>query len=192
MIAHLEGTVVYKGESYVVVSVHGVGYKVFTSSACLLSFEEQDSCALFIYSAIRENAFDLYGFSTMEELGFFELLLGVSGIGPKSALAIFAVAPLPTLRSAIARGDLSYLHKGAGIGKKTAEKVILELRDKLKMHATHDAHSQEYREESDALEGLLSLGYKEHEARTALKEIPPEVEGASARIKAALGVLGKK
>jgi Holliday junction DNA helicase RuvA len=141
--------------------------------------------------AVRENSLDLYGFVTTEEMDFFTLLLDVSGIGPKSALSILIVAPLDTLKKAIATGDTSYLNKVSGIGKKTAEKIVIELRDKL--HAfKHEGSASELRGESDVVEALKSLGYSQNEARDVLKQVPATIEGTNARIKEALKILGGK
>ena len=151
-----------------------------------------DNTALWTYTAVRENALDLYGFTTHDEMSFFELLLDVSGIGPKSALSILSLAPLDTLKRAIATGDTSYLNKVSGIGRKTAEKIIIELRDKLQAHKGEDGVPSTLRGESDIVEALKSLGYSQNEARDALKQIPSTIEGTNARIKEALKILGGK
>lgn len=192
MIAHLEGTVLHMTDKFIVIDVAGVGYKVFASSDALTLCEIGSPIALWIYTAVRETAFDLYGFATIDEMAFFELLLDVSGIGPKSALSILSVAPADTLKRAIATGDMSYLNKVSGIGKKTAEKIIVELRDKLHAHKGELGAPSALRDESDIIEALKSLGYNQTDARDALKEVPPTIVGTNARIKEALKVLGRK
>jgi Holliday junction DNA helicase RuvA len=132
---------------------------------------------------------DLYGFRNTNELSFFELLLDVSGIGPRSALGILAIASIETLRRAIATGDTTYLNKVSGIGKKTAEKIVLELRDKFEDYKDDSMSDGAIKEEGDLLEALKSLGYSQNEARDALKQIPSSVEGTNARIKEALRIL---
>jgi len=191
MIAHIEGTVIHKSDKFLVVDVSGVGYKVFTAPDTLASFSDGDKASLWTYMAVRENALDLYGFTTHDEMSFFELLLDVSGIGPKSALGILSVASIDTLKKAIATGDTSYLNKVSGIGKKTAEKIVIELRDKLHAHKGEDGVSNGLRGESDIVEALKSLGYSAQEARDALKRIPHTIEGTNARIKEALKILGQ-
>lgn len=191
MIAHLEGNIIHKAEKFVVVDVSGVGYKVFVSSDALESVTLGSNTSLWIHTAVRENSIDLYGFQNIAEMSFFELLLDVSGIGPKSALGILSVASIDTLKKAIATGDMSYLNKVSGIGRKTAEKIIVELRDKLKAHISEDGNS-DLRGESDIVEALKSLGYSQNDARDALKQIPDEVKGTNARIKEALKILGGK
>jgi len=138
----------------------------------------------------REDTVELYGFLHYAELEFFELLIQIPGIGPKSGLGIMAVAPLDTLKSAIASGDTSYLTKVSGIGRKTAEKVILELREKMAGRGVSAIGVPELREESDALDALTTLGYTHSEARSALAAVPKSVSGASNRVQAALRQLG--
>ena len=191
MIARIEGTIVYTTDKFIVVDVAGVGYKVFVTTDTIASCTIGETASFWTHMAVRENSLDLYGFVTTEEMSFFELLLDVSGIGPKSALSILIVAPIDTLKMAIATGDTSYLNKVSGIGKKTAEKIVIELRDKLQAFK-QEGSASELRGESDVVEALKSLGYSQNEARDALKAIPHSIEGTNARIKEALKVLGGK
>ncbi len=192
MIAHIEGKVIHKTEKFVIVDVVGVGYKVSVTLDTLSALSQGTIASFWIYTAVRENSLDLYGFPTIEEMSFFELLLDVSGIGPKSALGILAVASIDTLKKAIATGDTGYLNKVSGIGRKTAEKIVIELRDKLKAHKGEDGVPSSLRGESDIVEALKSLGYSQNEARDALRQIPNTIEGTNARIKQALKILGGK
>jgi Holliday junction DNA helicase RuvA len=192
MIARLEGTISYNTDKYVIIDVSGVGYKVFLSTDAMMSINISDKYAFWIYTAVRENSIDLYGFPHIEELSFFELLLDVSGIGPKGALGILSMASVDTLTRAIATGDTGYLTKVSGIGKKTAEKIVIELRDKMKGRMGNDTSNSSLREESDIIEALKSLGYSQNEARDALKNIPDEIKSTNARIKEALKILGNK
>ncbi|MFA7309888.1 MAG: Holliday junction branch migration protein RuvA, partial [Candidatus Paceibacterota bacterium] len=150
----------------------------------------ESTVALWTYLAVREDALDLYGFSHEEELRFFELLLSVSGIGPKSALAVLDIASVETLRSAISAANANYLTTVSGIGKKTAEKIVLELKDKMPKGAPGSASA--LRGDQEALEAMRALGYSASEARDALREVPVEIEGGSDRLRAALKLLGKK
>ena len=175
---------------FLLVDVNGVGYKVALSTHAhdILSQDGfTKEVSLFTHLAVRENALDLYGFLDQEELSFFEMLIGISGIGPKGALAILSLATPETLRQSIAQGDSTYLTKVSGIGKKTAEKVMLELKDKV---GKLDPGGSGLREESDAVEALKSLGYSLSEARDALKHVGGNAEGTEARVKAALKLLG--
>ena len=189
MIARIEGTIVHMTEKFIVVDVSGVGYKAFVTTDTIASCRTDDTISLWTYMAVRENSLDLYGFPTISEMSFFELLLDVSGIGPKSALSILTVAPIDILKKAIATGDTSYLNKVSGIGKKTAEKIVIELRDKLKAFKDEDGTPSTLRAESDVIEALKALGYSQNEARDALKEVSASIEGTNARIKEALKIL---
>lgn len=192
MIAKLEGIIVHIAEKFFIIDVSGVGYKLHATVETLSSSLLGDHASFWVYTAVRENSIDLYGFKNINELSFFELLLDVSGIGPRSALSILAIAPIDTLKRAIATGDTGYLNKVSGIGKKTAEKIIIELRDKLQDYKNDNDTPQTLRDESDILEALKSLGYSQNEARDALKQVPPTTLGTNARIKEALQILGKR
>ena len=191
MIAHIKGTIIYIDEKFVIIDVNGVGYKVFVTIDILSECKQGEESSFWTYTAVRENSIDIYGFTTNQEMSFFELLLSVSGIGPRSALSVLNVAPIETLKKAIASGDTSYLNKVSGIGKKTAEKIIIELRDKLISYKDEEGvHS--LRDEGDIIEALKALGYSQSEAREALKQVPDSIEGANARIKEALKVVSNK
>jgi holliday junction DNA helicase RuvA len=184
MIGALTGRVLHKDLHHLVVDVGGVGYKVSVTTEVALEVKEGSTLSLWTYLAVRETALDLYGFLDKESLETFELLITISGIGPKSALGILNVASPATLRQAVASGDTSYLTRVSGIGKKNAEKIVLELKDKLKISETDKGIDT--RNEGDALEALVSLGYSERDAREALKKVPKEIVGAGERVKAAL------
>lgn len=192
MISRLHGTVIELSEKYAVVDIGGLGYKAFCPTDTLARLHEGAEALLYTYLAVREDALDLYGFSDAEEKDFFEMLISVSGIGPKSALGILSMTTVDTLKQAIGTGDTSYLTKVSGIGRKTAEKVVLELRDKLRAHVDMKEAPGTLRAESDVVEALKSLGYSQNEARDALKEVPAEITGTNARIKEALKILGGK
>lgn len=192
MIARIEGIIVHIADKFVIVDVSGVGYKLYITTENISSSGLGDHSSFWVHTAVRENSIDLYGFKSMNEMSFFELLLDVSGIGPRSALSILAIAPIDTLKRAIATGDTGYLNKVSGIGKKTAEKIIIELRDKLQAFKNDNDTPGLLRDESDILEALKSLGYSQNEARDALKQVPSTTLGTNARIKEALQVLGKR
>ncbi len=134
---------------------------------------------------MREESLDLYGFPDLENLEFFEMLLGVPSVGPKSALAILSLTSIETLRKAISTGDTTYLTKVSGIGRKTAEKIIVELRDKI----GEDKTGMSLAGELDALEALKSLGYSQGEAREALKKVRGDTD-TNTKIREALKILG--
>lgn len=189
MISKLSGKIVHKDLNFIVIDTGGVGYKVFITPDTLESVIDKTEASLWTYLAVRETALDLYGFQSKDELDFYELLLTVSGIGPKSGLGILSVTTVDALRSAISSGDTSYLTKVSGIGRKSADKIVLELRDKLGEATSRDSAS--LREESDVVETLKTLGYKPFEIRDAVKAIPKDIIGTSQRVKEALRILGK-
>ena len=182
MISRVQGKVTHKTEKFVIVDVGGLGYKINVSTDTLVKIKNASDVSLWTHLQVREDALELYGFLDRQELEFFEMLIDISGIGPKSALGIIGVAPIETLKKAIASGDTSYLTKISGIGKKTAEKIILELRDKLSALG-HKAGLGELSHELDAIEALKSLGYSQNEAREALKQVPAEITDTSAKVK---------
>lgn len=191
MIARIEGIIVHIDEKFIIVDVSGVGYKLSITGESLSSLILGEHTSFWVHTAVRENSIDLYGFKSINEMSFFELLLDVSGIGPRSALSILSIAPIETLKRAIATGDMGYLNKVSGIGKKTAEKIIIELRDKLQDYKNDETPGL-LRDESDIIEALKSLGYSQNEAREALNQVPSTTIGTNARIKEALQVLGKR
>lgn len=192
MIAKIEGQISYIGNRFLIVDVSGVGYKLFVTNEAISLSKVEESIKLWVHTAVRENSIDLYGFLDIEELSFFKLLLDVSGIGPKSALSTLSVAPVSTLRKAIASGDTTYLNKVSGIGRKTAEKIIIELKDKLKEYEGDIATSQVMQEERDILEALRTLGYSQDEAREAIKKIPSNMTEMNNRLKEALKIIGRR
>lgn len=192
MIAHLSGTILFAGIRYAVIETNGVGYKVRTTVDTLQTLRKNagENMSLWIHTAVREDALDLYGFQNQVELDFFEMLISVSGIGPKGALGILNVAPVEHLKEAIAMGDTGALTKVSGIGSKSAQKIILELQDKLGGHESETGGTM-LGDERDAIEGLVALGYAERTAREALKKVSSDIKGTGARIKESLKLLGK-
>lgn len=190
MIASISGTVRHKGIQYLVVDISGVGYKVAVPTDVALDAALSEPIFLWTHLAVRENALDLYGFVERETLEIFELLITISGIGPKTALGILNVASPAMLRQAVANDDTSYLTKVSGIGKKNAEKIVLELRDKLAV--SKEDRSVNLQAEGDAMLALVSLGYNERDSRDALKRVGKDVEGTAERVKQALKILSTK
>lgn len=191
MIGELQGQISYLGEREVILSVGGVGFKVFVSAASLAALSRVGAVPvhLLTHLAVREDALELYGFLEPAERNLFLLLISVSGIGPKSALAILSLAPVKTLREAIASGQTEYLTRVSGIGKKSAGKIIVELKDKLL--ALGENENSSLSGDADALDALISLGYNRREAREALQSLPSETTDVAIRVKAALKILGQ-
>ena len=185
MIGHLEGKVVFKGERHVVLNVGGVGYKIFIAAGTRKNLELDKITKLWTHLHVKEDALELYGFSHQSELEFFESLISISGIGPKSALGVLSLAPVDSLRRAISSGDTSYLTKVSGIGRKTAEKIVLELKDKLGFGRA-GLGGEELKEDTDILDALISLGYSQKTAREMIQKIPKDIKGREKRLKEAL------
>jgi len=187
MIAHLTGRVIDHSLHALVLDVAGVGYRIHATTSLLGSATRGSELSCFTHLSVRETALELFGFQSAEELHLFELLIGVSGVGPRGALAILDLAPAETLKQAIAKGDTTYLTKVSGVGKKSAEKIVIELKDKLAdMSFTEEHHEGD----SEVIDALLSLGYSLSEARSALGRISPETLDTNTRIKEALRALG--
>ncbi|MFZ2193864.1 MAG: Holliday junction branch migration protein RuvA [Candidatus Moraniibacteriota bacterium] len=190
MIAYLKGKIEYLKNNYVILDVNGVGYKVNLSAYTFGKIAGKEDVNLFIYTHVREDALALHGFLTSDEQEMFELLISISGIGPKAGMGILSIATPKTIRTAILNEDPSILTKVSGIGKKTAERVILELRNKVADMTTGE--KEEATIDSDAIEALITMGYSVTEARDALKVVPLDVKDVGQRVKMALRNLGRK
>ncbi len=191
MIAQLSGTVTAVKPSWLILGVAGVGYKVYVTPSLIASTKAGYPLDLWTHLVVREDALDLYGFLEYGELELFKLLISVSGVGPRGAVGIMSLDKLNKLKSAIASSDVGYLTKVSGIGRKTAEKVCLELRDKLGELEDVGAHVLR-RDEEDSLEALKALGYRHEEAREALRLLPETLSDQSARIREALKLLSRQ
>ncbi|MDO8481867.1 MAG: Holliday junction branch migration protein RuvA [bacterium] len=190
MIGHIEGEVRAVRPTFAIVSVGGVGYKIALTKEALAKLRPEKIAVFWTHLAVREDALDLYGFGNEEELRIFELLLTVSGIGPKSALAVMDVASVETLRSAISQANATYLTEVSGIGKKTAGKIVLELKDKIGASAAESAHA--LHGDQEAQEAMRALGYSQNEAREALRKVPRSVVNSNDRLREALKIIGGK
>jgi Holliday junction DNA helicase RuvA len=190
MIATLQGTVTDKGESYLIVETGGVGFKVHAPAPLVARWGTPGRrVSLFTHLHMRENEVSLYGFETRNELSFFQSLLSVSGIGPKVALGALAAGNVDALRSAIAAGDSDYLTQLPGIGKKTAQRIVLDLRGKLEEEELAPAPVISPVDQ-DVLAALLSMGYNDTEAKAAVASLPDEEMPVEDRLLLALRHLG--
>lgn len=191
MISFLEGEIIFRGINFVIVRSGGVGFKVFVLPGADVSAER---AALYTHLAVREDALTLFGFRTYEELELFEILIGVSGVGPKAAMGILSVSDPDTIKLAIAKEDASILTRVSGIGKKTAERVILELKNKFTFGEIGGGELNDAQKEilgqQDVIEALIGLGYGQSEVRRVLEKIPRE-KSLEERVKLALRELGK-
>lgn len=196
MIYYLEGRVSVKEGKFFVVEAGGLGFKVFSHQEVLNKIPEIGQNVkvythLYVHEDARRYLVDLYGFLNPEELKFFELLIGISGIGPRSALGVLSRAPVKTLKQAIVNEDETFFTKVSGIGQKTAQKLILELKSKLKGEVAPEEGSDS-EQMGDALEALVGLGYSQRDARRVLQELPKDLKTVEAKVKAALRLLSRK
>lgn len=182
MIAHVSGEVAEKFNNSVIVDVHGVGYEV---QVALGDYEQallRESVKFYTYHHIREQSQDLFGFYSLAAKKLFELLISVQGVGPKAALAILSLGDSEIVRNAIANEDAGYIAKASGVGKKTAERVIVDLADKVGMPLRYDNDvtgvSQSISHTDEALEALMALGYNLADASKALEGISTELSTA--------------
>lgn len=189
MIGMLRGNIIETANRLVIVDVSGVGYRVFVTDDTLHNIKKNTEVLFWTYLVVREDALDLYGFLSKKDKEFFELLISVSSIGPKTALNILSMVSSETLSSAIRSGSTAHLVKVSGIGRKTAEKIVLELGDKLGSVTADDNLSSEMSSDMDAIEALCALGYDNDDARQALKKIDKTLTDTGAKVKAALKIL---
>jgi len=188
MIGSIKGEIILKTDKFIIVETAGIGYKINVSTEVLSKLKkESKGVFLWIHTHVREDALDLYGFLDRKELNFFEMLINVSGIGPKGALGILGIASVETLEKAISTSDTAYLTKVSGIGRKTAEKIVIELRDKMGENKTGISLQGEL----DTLEALKSLGYSQGEAREALEKVSTDLD-TNTKIREALKILSNK
>jgi len=175
MIACLRGPLIYRGVNRVVVDVNGVGYNVFVSLNTLESLPNQDEALLHIHTAFRENSLELYGFATEEEKSLFEMLLSVSGIGPKTSLTILSGILPDGFRRAVYEKDLVKLSSIPGIGKKSAERIVVELKEKItalpSKAKTTDLSCLKPNLQEDLTSSLINLGYKQKIAAETAERI---------------------
>lgn len=189
MIAHIEGTIVEKFGNAIIVDVHGVGYEITIPTPDFEATNLNETRKFFTYHNIRENAEELYGFSSLAAKKLFELLISVQGVGPKAAIAILSLAEAEEVRNAIANADSAFISKASGVGKKSAERVIVDLRDKVGIPSHYGATETKFatatEKQDEALDALIALGFPLKEATLALENIDKSLP-VEERIKLAL------
>lgn len=187
MISYLKGKIIYKNNSAIILENNGIGYKVFLGEEFFSSISLSEEREIFIFHQVKEDASDLYGFKNVSDLELFELLISVSGVGPKSALGILNMAGGADIKEAILSGDSVSLTKVSGIGKKTAERLVLELKTKVaKLNGGKELLNSSISFGADEIDALISLGYSLVEARSALKSVDPKIKDSGERVKEAL------
>ncbi len=189
MIGSLRGQVTHIGADHALIEVGGIGYRVVAGPALLARLQRGAEASVFTHHLVREDQQALFGFAATEELAFFELLLTVSGVGPRLALAITSAHAVTRLQLAIVTDDVDVFTSVSGVGRKTAQRVILELKEKV--HAAGLAVGGGASADSDVVAALESLGYTASEARRAAGAVAGGEGGLDARIKAALQELAR-
>jgi Holliday junction DNA helicase RuvA len=190
VIATLQGIVTARGENFIVVETGGIGFKVHVTTPLLARWGKPGrEVQLFTHFHLRENEMSLYGFEMEDELNFFELLLGVSGIGPKVALGILSTASVDSLRLAIAKGDIEYLTQMPGLGKKTAQRIILDVKGKLEVEELIPVPPLSPLD-AEIIAVLTALGYSLSEAREAVASLPEEEMPLEERLMLAVRYFG--
>ena len=190
MIAHLKGILTEKFANSVIIDVQGVGYEVALSQIDFDNLNLDDEVKLYTYHHVREQAEELFGFTSLAAKKLFELLISVQGIGPKAGMAILSLAPAEEVRNAIANADSAYISKASGVGKKSAERVIVDLRDKVGLptyygHKNEPLTATKPLENDEALDALMALGLTLADATKALENVDANLS-VEDRIRAAL------
>lgn len=193
MIAYLNGSIASKNSNSAIIEVHGIGYELAMSTKSLASLPAiNKTVQVWVYMHVKDDAITLYGFNTLKEKELFQCLISVSGIGPKIALAALSSFSAEELTHAISTADLKEISKIPGVGKKSAQRIILELQGTLKTEYTQDINTTTNNEIQDAIAALESMGFSSEEISRATRDINCEQSNASAIIKASLKKLGGK
>lgn len=188
MFYFLKGKITQKGENYLVLETDNIGYQIFVSDFLLTKAKIGQEIKLWTFLYLREETTELYGFETEDELDFFKRLNAVPNIGPKSALGVLSAVKIPDLKRAILNENYETLTKVSGIGKRTAERIIIEMRGKIeKMFGA----AAEGTEDAEVIDALVKLGYPLKDAREAIRKIPENIKGAKERLRESLRILSR-
>ena len=187
MIGYLSGILISRHDPLLLVNVHGVGYKVLASQDALSAYHVNDTVDLFIHTHVREDALELYGFLDEQSLQLFELLISVSGIGPKTAIGVFTLGTKDKILGAIRKADVDFFTGVPRLGRKNAQKIIIELKNKLGAYEELDLAEGD----QDIIMALTGFGFATDEARRAVREIGDKGKSTEEKIKLALKYLGK-
>ena len=189
MIAHINGVVAEKFANSLIIDVNGVGYEMTVPTPDFENVNLGEEKKFFTYHAVRENAEELYGFSSLAAKKIFELLISVQGIGPKAGIAVLSLAEAEEVRNAIANADAAFISKASGVGRKSAERVIVDLKDKVGIPSHYGATEAKFAaaetEPDEALDALIALGFPLKEASQALLKVDKSLP-VEERIKLAL------
>jgi holliday junction DNA helicase RuvA len=190
MIGSIRGKIILKEGGHIIVEAHGVGYKVLVSEKVWSRILVDQEIFLFIYSHIREDAFDLFGFLEMADIKLFENLISVSGVGPKTAISIFSFSSRQEIVEAVLKGDVAFFTRVPRLGKKNAQKIIIELKSKFKDSNSLDLSGVDSDTNEEVYSALKTFGFSHKEIEDALKNIDPNVASTDEKIKLVLKALG--
>jgi holliday junction DNA helicase RuvA len=191
MIGYLKGKVELLKRPFVIIDVNGVGYKVLVPETIYAKLSLGDVVKIFTYTYVREDALDLFGFLEAEDLGLFENLLTVSGVGPKTALNIFSFGERKDIVEAIIKGDVTFFTSVPRLGTKNAQKIIIELKNKMGSDSTLDLSGKDLLENAEVVQALKNFGFSVGEAQKAVREIKQVGLTTEEKIRLALKNLGK-
>lgn len=191
MIRLLKGIIELQDGQHLLIDVHGVGYHVYATQDLLARSVVGDAIKVFTYTHVREDMLDLYGFSALEDLKLFEQFLNVSGIGPKTAIGIFAIGSRERIMNAIATSDVTFFSSVPRLGKKNAQKIIIELKNKLGSLEELDFGSPTIKADEEVIDALKGFGFSVKEALEALRSLDPTVTSVSDKIRLSLKHLGR-
>lgn len=189
MISWIKGNIINLNEKSVIVNSGNVGYKVFISEKTYLKIKEKQEIELFTHTHVREDMLNLYGFETFDEMVFFEAILSVNGIGPKVGLAILAQGTVNEIKNAVASKDILFFNAVSGIGRKKAERFIMEIKDKIDL-ILPEKESANIKDSEEVIEALKQLGYTNREAIDIVRQVPDSLKRAEDRITWALKNIG--
>ncbi|OGH38897.1 MAG: Holliday junction DNA helicase RuvA [Candidatus Levybacteria bacterium RIFCSPLOWO2_01_FULL_38_21] len=191
MIGFLKGKVEFIDGQYIVLDVNGVGYRVLVPSKIFSNAKLKEDLKLFTYTYVRDDTLDLFGFSSIDDLKLFEQLISVSGVGPKTAVSIFSIGSRSTIIEAVVKGDVSFFIAVPRLGKKNAQKIIIELKSKMGSLEELDLSEEADMETKEVLSVLKSFGFSSKEAQDAIKNIDKKAERVEEKVRLALKYLGK-
>lgn len=189
MIAHVRGKISEKFNGSIIIDVNGLGYELFVSVVDFDLVSLGESVKFYTYHHVREQSEELFGFSTLSAKKIFEMLISVQGVGPKAALAILSLGNVETVRNAIANSNAGFIQKASGVGKKTADRVVVDLHDKVGLPAKYENSNEiiennQLNSSDEAVEALMALGYTLADASEALKNIDTDLSTAERVTKA--------
>lgn len=190
MIGSLRGKIILRDGNHILVEVGGVGYRVLVPSR--IASDTSENISLFTYTHVREDALELFGFSEISDMKLFENLISVSGVGPKTAMLIFSFSDRQSIIKAVIEGDVDFFTKVPRLGKKNAQKIIIELKSKLKDTNSLDLSEPESAENDEIIQALVGFGFSAKESQDILKKLDKNLKTPEEKIKMALKYFGKK